>query len=99
MKPSHLAPLVALACVLLSCGGHQREGTSAAAVCLADEIGALELSPSIPSCSSRKVECELRCRLGEAGACLGIAYLAEKSSSPGELQGLYRRACLRGAAN
>jgi TPR repeat protein len=92
--------LLVLAAGLLSCAErHHPDAAQADHLCLADEIGELHLSTSIPQCNSEKIECETRCRLGEAAACLGIAYSAEGSSSADELRGLYRRACLRGAAN
>jgi len=65
---------------------------------VADSIGSLELVSSVPKCASGKFVCEVKCRLGDAKACLGLAYVVEGSSEE-EARGLYRRACLGGVAN
>jgi hypothetical protein len=43
--------------------------------------------------------CSAKCRVGDAGACLAIAYAVQKDSKDqGEAARLYSRACLLGAA-
>ena len=100
MRPSLSLKLVALAWGLWSCGEQgYRHDPSGAGACIADELGELHLSTSVPDCASGKIGCQVKCRLADATACLGIAYLAEGSSSPEEVRSLYRRACFLGAAN
>lgn len=90
----------ALVAGLASCGpGPASRGAAGSTECLAESIGALQLLPSVPKCASGKIACEVKCRLGEAAACLGLAYAAEDVASPEEVRGLYRQACLAGAAN
>ena len=91
-----------LAMCLVSCGresAYRSDSTGAAAVCLADSIGSLQLVPSVPKCAPDRIACEVKCRIGDAASCLGLAYAAEGASSPEEVRGLYRHACIAGAAN
>ena len=68
--------------------------------CIADSIAALQRAPSVPPCTFDDCECRLKCRAGSAGACLGLAYAAEKDSKhENEAKAFYQRACLQGEAN
>jgi hypothetical protein len=101
MKVNGAWAAVALACGLWSCGEqrHRADAARADRACVADEMAELHLSSSVPDCASGKLQCEVKCKLGDARACLGIAYAAEEASPPEEVRELYRRACLLGEAN
>jgi hypothetical protein len=68
--------------------------------CIADSIAALHRAPSVPPCAFDDWQCRAKCWAGSAGACLGIAYAAEKDpTNQAEATGFYQRACLLGEAN
>lgn len=68
--------------------------------CAPDSVGALHLLPTIPVCMADDWMCSAKCRLGDAGSCLAMAYAMQKESKPPEESArLYHRACLLGAAN
>lgn len=68
--------------------------------CVAESIGTLRLLPTVPTCPAGDWECRTRCRFGDAASCLALGYSAGRSSdTEEEAVGLYRRACLLGAAN
>ena len=55
---------------------------------------------SVPSCASGGWICRIECRAGDAASCLGLAYAADANpESKQDAPGLYRSACLLGAAN
>jgi len=68
--------------------------------CIADSIAGLQLLPSVPPCAFDDWQCRAKCWAGSAGACLGIAYAAEKDSAHrAEATAFYQQACLLGEAN
>src|SRR5687768_2396128 len=68
--------------------------------CIADSIGTLQRAPSVPPCAFDDWQCRAKCQAGSAGACLGIAYAAEKEPTrKAEATAFYQRACLLGEAN
>jgi hypothetical protein len=102
MKANVVGVWALLTVGLICCGRNKglRNGTAGEApTCLADSIGELQLVSSVPKCASDRIACDLKCRLRDAGSCLGLAYAGEGASPPEELRGLYRNACLAGAAN
>jgi hypothetical protein len=102
MKANAVGVCALLTIGLISCGrdkGRQSGAAVGARTCVADSIGQLQLLSSVPKCASDRIACDLKCRLRDAASCLGLAYAAEESSPPEEVRGLYRQACLAGAAN
>lgn len=68
--------------------------------CAADSVNSLHHLPTVPVCTADDWMCSAKCRVGDAGSCLAMAYAMQKESMPpGESARLYRRACLLGAAN
>jgi hypothetical protein len=69
-------------------------------VCIADSLTTLQRVPSVPRCAFDDWQCRLKCGAGSAGACLAIAYAAEKDPKhEAEATAFYQRACLLGEAN
>lgn len=95
--------VVAAATCLL--GGCERttSGTDsvlAERACAPDSVGTLHLLPTVPVCTVDDWVCSAKCRVGNAGSCLGMAYAVEKESKDREEAArFYSRACLLGAAN
>jgi len=68
--------------------------------CIADSIGRLQRAANVPPCTLDDWECRLKCRAGSAGACLGLAYAAERDSKrETEAAAFYQRACLLGRSS
>ena len=80
--------------------GACRKGSSAdvGSACIADSIGTLHHMP-IPSCRDDAWICRAKCGVGDAAACLSLAYQAEEANKQDEAVRLYRQACLGGEAN
>jgi TPR repeat protein len=100
-RPSVIAMAIAAALSVHCRSSVKREpgnGGSDAA-CLADSVGTLRLLSSVPQCGAGDPACRLRCRLGDASACLALGYSADLDSAPEKARDLYRRACVLGAAN
>lgn len=90
------------AAVSMACGtGQPRQAPGAVdTACLADVAGSLHLVATVPACASDGWLCKLKCRLGDGGSCLALAYSAERvPEQSNRASQLYRRACLLGAAN
>jgi TPR repeat protein len=74
--------------------------TLAEQACAPDSVGTLHLLPTVPVCTADALMCSAKCRVGDAGSCLAMAYaMQRKSKDYGKATRFYRRACLLGAAN
>ena len=92
--------LVAIAALMIECGGSGHEpATPGDGACLADSVTALHLLSTVPTCPSGDLMCRAKCRLGDGGSCLGLAYSADAKQGAEDDRQLYQRACLLGAAN
>lgn len=83
---------------LAGCGRARSKPGSAA--CIADSLGTLHVTKSVPTCADTDLLCRLRCTSGDSDFCLALAYETEKDPQRREeTVRLYRRACLLGDAN
>ncbi len=83
---------------LVSCGSDTVISESEES-CIADSIRSLELTPSVPKCGAKDWLCRAKCRVGNAEACLGVAYALEKNPlNETEATRFHKRACLLGEA-
>ena len=103
LRTAMIGVLVAAATWLL--GGCEKTSSGADAVpaeqaCAPDSVGTVRQLPTVPVCTTDDWMCSVKCRVGDAGSCLAMAYATEKESKDEtEADRLYRRACLLGAAN
>lgn len=95
------APVVIATTMLLLAGCGQGESLDSASSdqkCVAESIKTLHRRESVPSCNADGLVCRVKCLAGDAGACLGMAYDAEKNRDP-KAESLYARSCILGEAN
>jgi TPR repeat protein len=85
-------------CLLAGCGqGGTQDAVPLEQRCLVDAVGTLRLG-TVPSCNAGDLLCRVKCLVGDAGSCLGMAYTAEKNRDTGAVS-FYHRSCILGAAN
>jgi hypothetical protein len=97
--PRTFAAAVSVLLIVNGCS-KSRRNVDVRTDCIADSIGALQLTPSLPSCATDTWVCRVKCISGSSASCLALGYEVQKN--PGkedEAVRLYRRACLLGAAN
>lgn len=88
-----------LACGCSDRGQESRSGRSDPA-CVADSLGEIRVSISVPECEAGDPACRDACLQGDAGSCLGRAYAIERENAAiDEATALFRRACALGSAN
>ena len=95
-----IAVLAVTLLTLAGCTKREAEARSGAG-CIANSIGTLHLTPTIPSCAGdAELVCRAKCLFGDSSSCLGLAYELDKDPKQAEeaLQ-CYRKACVGGAAN
>ncbi len=102
-RAAMIGVVVAAATCLLGGCEETTSGTDsvpAEQACAPDSVGTLHLLPTVPVCTADDWVCSAKCRMGDAGFCLAMAYAIQKESkNEAEPARLYRRACLLGAAN
>jgi hypothetical protein len=102
-RAAMIGVLVVAATRLFGGCGETTSGTDsvlADRACAPDSVRTLHLLPTVPVCTADDWMCSAKCRVGDAGSCLAMAYAMQKDSKRhGESARLYRRACLLGAAN
>lgn len=94
--------VAATTCLLGGCDKTTSGANSlpAESTCASDSVDTLHLLPAIPVCTTDDWMCSAKCRVGDAGSCLAMAYAMEKRlQDEGESARFYDRACLLGAAN
>lgn len=96
-----LVAVMMAVCLLGGCG-ETTSGTDSALAepaCAPDSVGTLHLLSTVPSCTADDWMCSAKCRVGDEGSCLGMAYALQKESKGKEAERLFSRACLLGVAN
>jgi len=102
MRRASIVVMAIAAAASIHCGSSDNRGPrpgASDAACLADSVATLQLLSSVPACAAGDPACQLKCRLGDASACLAMGYSADEDSAPEKARDLYRRACVMGAAN